>query len=184
MSQHIAVVVGSIRQASFNQQLAKGLLALAPAGVTFDVLRIDDLPLYNQDADHHPAPAVTRLKTAITAAQGVIFVTPEYNRSIPGVLKNAIDLASRPYGHSAWSGKPAGILGISIGSIGTACAQQHLRTILAYLDMPTLGQPEVFLTVTEGFFDAAGAIGSDGTRKFLQDWMNRFLAWVTAHQRG
>jgi len=90
MSQHIAVVVGSLRQASFNQQLARALVKLAPAGVTFDFLRIDDLPLYNQDADGHPAPAVTRLKTAIAAAQGVIFVTPEYNRSIPGVLKNAI----------------------------------------------------------------------------------------------
>ena len=184
MSQHIAVVVGSLRQASFNQQLANALVKLAPADVTFEVLRIDDLPLYNQDADEHPVAVVTRLKTAIRAAQGVIFVTPEYNRSIPGVLKNAIDLASRPYGQSAWSGKPAGMLGISIGQIGTACAQQHLRTILGYLDMPTLGQPEVFLTVKHGFFDEAGAIGNDGTRKFLQEWMNRFLAWVTAHQRG
>ena len=114
-----------------------------------------------------------RLKAAIGAAAGVIFVTPEYNRSIPGVLKNALDHASRPYGQSAWGGKPAGVLGISIGAIGTACAQQHLRTILAYLDMPTLGQPEVFLTAKEGFFDASGAIANEGTRKFLQGWMDR-----------
>ena len=127
-----------------------------PSDFTFDTVRIDDLPLYNQDDDGSPSPQVTRLKGAISAAAGVIFVTPEYNRSIPGVLKNAIDHASRPYGQSAWTGKPAGVLGISIGPIGTACAQQHLRTMLAYLDMPTLGQPEVFLTAKEGFFDASG----------------------------
>ena len=146
-------------------------------------MRIDDLPLYNQDDDGSPSPQVTRLKGAITAAAGVIFVTPEYNRSIPGVLKNAIDHASRPYGQSAWTGKPAGVLGISIGQIGTACAQQHLRTMLAYLDMPTLGQPEVFLTAKEGFFDASGAIANEGTRKFLQGWMDTYVAFVKAHAK-
>src|SRR6185312_6149900 len=103
----------------------------------------------------------------ISAAQGVMFVTPEYNRSVPGVLKNAIDQASRPYGQSAWAGKPAGIIGISVGAIGTAIAQQHLRTVLAYLDMPTLGQPEVFIQMKEGLFDDAGNIG-EGSRAFLQ----------------
>ena len=177
----IVVVNGSIRASSHNKALAAALVKLGPSDFTFDTVRIDDLPLYNQDDDGSPSPQVTRLKGAIAAAAGVIFVTPEYNRSIPGVLKNAIDQASRPYGQSAWAGKPAGVLGISIGQIGTACAQQHLRTILGYLDMPTLGQPEVFLTAKEGFFDASGAIANEGTRKFVQGWMDKYVAFVKAH---
>lgn len=179
----IVVVNGSIRASSHNKALAAALVKLGPSDFTFDTVRIDDLPLYNQDDDGSPSPQVTRLKGAIAAAAGVIFVTPEYNRSIPGVLKNAIDQASRPYGQSAWAGKPAGVLGISIGQIGTACAQQHLRTILGYLDMPTLGQPEVFLTAKEGFFDASGAIANEGTRKFLQGWMDAYVAFVKAHAK-
>ena len=181
MSHRIAIVVGSVRRNSYNRMLGAALEKLGPSDVTFDTVQIDDLPLYNQDDDGAPPAQVTRLKGAITAAAGVIFVTPEYNRSIPGVLKNAIDHASRPYGQSAWTGKPAGVVGISIGQIGTACAQQHLRTMLAYLDMPTLGQPEVFLTAKEGFFDASGAIANDGTRKFLQGWMDKYVAFVKAH---
>jgi chromate reductase, NAD(P)H dehydrogenase (quinone) len=179
MSQYrIAVVVGSLRRDSHNKALATALARLGPADFTFEPVRIDDLPLYNQDDDANMSEPVTRLKGAIAGSAGVIFVTPEYNRSIPGVLKNALDCASRPYGKSAWSGKPAGIVGISVGAIGTACAQQHLRTILGYLDMPTLGQPEAFLTVKEGFFDAEGNFGNDGTRKFLQGWMDRYVALV------
>ena len=176
----IAIVVGSLRRESYNKQLAAAVTKLAPSDFTFETLRIDDLPLYNQDDDASPAPQVTRLKDAIRAAAGVIFVTPEYNRSIPGVLKNALDHASRPYGQSAWAGKPAGVLGISVGQIGTAVAQQHLRGMLAYLDMPTLGQPEVFLQYKEGLFDAAGDIGED-SRVFLQGWMDRYVAWVRKH---
>jgi chromate reductase, NAD(P)H dehydrogenase (quinone) len=112
----------------------------------------------------------------------VLFVTPEYNRSIPGVLKNAIDHASRPYGHSAWAGKPAGVLGVSVGAIGTANAQQHLRNVLAYLDMPTLGQPEAFVQAKDGLFDEAGHFGADSL-KFMQAWMDRYVAWVSAHGR-
>ena len=143
MSQYqIAVVVGSLRKDSFNRKLASALVKLAPAEFSFKQLEIGDLPLYNQDNDaNQPAP-VLRLKAEIGASAGVIFVTPEYNRSIPGVLKNALDNASRPYGSSAWAGKPSGVLGASPGAVGTAVAQQHLRTILAYLDVPTLGQPE------------------------------------------
>jgi chromate reductase len=183
MSNRIAVIAGSLRRDSFNKQLAAALTTLGPADYTFDSLEIGDLPLYNQDDDGSPAPAVTRLKRAISAAAGVIFVTPEYNRSVPGPLKNALDHASRPYGQSAWAGKPAGVLGISVGQIGTACAQQHLRTILAYLDMPTLGQPEVFLTAKEGFFDGSGAIANEGTRTFLQGWMDKYLAFVKANAK-
>ena len=109
-----------------------------------------------------------------------MFVTPEYNRSIPGVLKNAIDQASRPYGQSAWAGKPAGVIGVSVGAIGTALAQQHLRNVLAYLDVPTLGQPEAFIQVKDGLFDEAGNIAS-GSRDFLQGWMDRYVVWVKRH---
>ena len=146
MSQiNIAVIVGSIRKDSLNQKLAEALAKLAPPEFSFRKVRIDDLPLYSQDDDGQPAAAVTRLRKDIAAADGLLFLTPEYNRSIPGVLKNAIDHASRPWGQSVWGGKPAGVLGVSVGAIGTALAQQHLRNILAYLDVPTLGQPEVFL---------------------------------------
>lgn len=122
-----------------------------------------------------------RLKQEIKSASGLLFVTAEYNRSVPGVLKNAIDQASRPYGQSAWAGKPAGVLGVSVGAIGTALAQQHLRNILAYLDVPTLGQPEVFIQAKEGLFDADGAIGA-GSQAFLQAWMTAYVAWVQRHQ--
>jgi chromate reductase len=124
---------------------------------------------------------VKRLKAEIALAQGLLFVTPEYNRSIPGVLKNALDHASRPYGQNAWAGKPAGVIGISVGAIGTSLAQQHLRNVLAYLDVPTLGQPEAFLQNKEGLFDGKGHIGAEDTRKFLQGWMDKYAAWVKQH---
>ena len=181
MSQYqIAVVVGSLRRDSFNRKLANGIVKLAPPEFSFDQVQIDDLPLYNQDDDTNQAESVKRLKAEIAAAQGILFVTAEYNRSIPGVLKNAIDHASRPYGQSAWAGKPAGVLGASIGPIGTSMAQQHLRNVLAYLDVPTLGQPEAFIHAKDGLFDSAGNIGAD-SRKFLQTWMDRYVAWVKKH---
>jgi len=176
----IAVIVGSLRRDSFNRKLADALPALAPADFEFVQLRIDDLPLYNQDDDGNQADSVKRLKSEVKAANGVIFVTPEYNRSIPGVLKNALDNASRPYGQSAWAGKPAGVLGMSVGALGTALAQQHLRNMLAYLDMPTLGQPEVFIQHKEGVFDEAGKL-SESTRKFLQTWMDAYTGFVKRH---
>ena len=182
MSQYnIAVIVGSIRKDSLNQKLADALAKLAPPEFSFTKVRIDDLPLYNQDDDGQPAAPVTRLRKEIAAADGLLFLTPEYNRSIPGVLKNAIDHASRPWGKSVWGGKPAGVAGISVGAIGTALAQQHLRNILAYLDVPTLGQPEVFLQAKEGLFAADGNIGSD-SRAFLQGWVDRYVAWVKRHK--
>lgn len=176
----IAVIVGSLRKDSHNRRLAHALTRLSAPEFEFHYPRIDDLPLYNQDDDGHQAAPVLRLKKEIAAAQGVLFVTAEYNRSIPGVLKNAIDNASRPYGQSAWAGKPAGVIGISIGTIGTAMAQQHLRNVLAYLNMPTLGQPEAFLHAKEGFFTADGQIG-ESSRAFVQGWLDAYLAWVERH---
>ncbi|MFA5633292.1 MAG: NAD(P)H-dependent oxidoreductase [Porticoccaceae bacterium] len=181
MSQYpIAVLIGSLRRDSFNRKLATAIAKLAPPEFSFKQVEIGDLPLYNQDDDENQAEAVKRLKGEITAARGLLFVTAEYNRSIPGVLKNAIDHASRPYGESVWAGKPAGVLGASIGAIGTAVAQQHLRNSLAYLNVPTLGQPEAFIHVREGLFDPSGNIGAD-SRKFLQDWMDRYVVWVKKH---
>jgi chromate reductase, NAD(P)H dehydrogenase (quinone) len=173
----IAVVVGSLRQDSFNRKLANAIVKLAPSEFSFNQVQISDLPLYNQDDDANQAESVKRLKNEIKAAQGLLFVTPEYNRSIPGVLKNAIDHASRPYGQNVWARKPAGVIGASSGAAGTAMAQQHLRNVLAYLDVPTLGQPEAFIHAKDGLFDEAGNIGA-GSKQFLQNWMDRYVAWV------
>jgi chromate reductase len=180
MSYRIALVVGSLRRDSYNKKLAQSLAKLSHPDFEFTTVRIDDLPLYNQDDDANQPPTVKRLKSEIANSQGVIFVTPEYNRSIPGVLKNAIDHASRPYGQSAWAGKPAGVIGMSGGAIGTALAQQHLRNVLAYLDMPTMGQPEAFLQFKQDFFNADCSIG-EGSRKFVQGWMDRFGEFVKRH---
>lgn len=178
----IAVIVGSLRKDSWNQKLADGIVRLAPSDFTFTQVKISDLPLYNQDDDENPADSVKRLKSEISNAHGLLFVTPEYNRSMPGVLKNAIDHASRPYGQSVWRGKPAGVLGASIGSIGTALAQQHLRNVLAYLDVPTMGQPEAFIHAKDDLFDADGGIGP-ASKQFLQTWMDTYVEWVKKHVR-
>jgi len=178
MSQYqIAVLVGSLRKDSLNQKLATGLTRLAPPGFSFTQVQIADLPLYNQDNDDHPAAAVVRMKDAIRAAHGLLFVSPEYNRSIPGVLKNALDHGSRPTGQSVWAKKPAGIIGVSTGAIGTAMAQQHLRNVLSYLDVAVMRQPEAYLQMREGMFDADGSIGA-GSRDHLQNWMDQYVAWI------
>ena len=174
---NIAVVVGSIRKDSYNRQFAEALARQFPAGVTASFIRIDDLPLYCQDDDANPpAPAVARLRQEIKAADGVLFVTPEYNRSMPGVLKNAIDHASRPWGQSVWAGKPAGVVGVSVGAAGTAMAQQHLRNVLSYLAMPQLGQPEMFIQWKDGLVEG-GRIGA-ASQAFVQKFVDAFVAWV------
>ncbi|MCC6535872.1 MAG: NAD(P)H-dependent oxidoreductase [Burkholderiales bacterium] len=174
----VAVLVGSLRKDSFNRRLAHAVQKLAPAGWDFQHLRIDDLPLYSQDFDQDYPAQAARLKTAIEAADALLFVTPEYNRSIPGVLKNAIDIASRPWGKNSFAGKPGAIIGTSIGAVGTAVAQQHLRAVLGYLDVPTLGQPEVFVQFKEGLIEPDGRIGNERTQKFLQGFVDRYTAWV------
>lgn len=176
----ILVIVGSLRADSFNRKLANALAKLAPAGFTLTQAEIGDLPLYDQDDDRDQAAPVKRLKAQIAAADGVLFVTPEYNRSIPGVLKNAIDHCSRPYGTSVFPHKPAGVIGVSVGAIGTALAQQHLRNVLAYLDMPTMGQPEAFIHAKDGVFDESGDLG-EGSRAFVQKWLDAYVAWVERH---
>jgi len=179
MSIKVAVLVGSLRKDSFNRRLARTVEKLAPDELTFEHIDIGGLPLYDQDFDgDYPAPCKA-LKQRIQAADALLFVTPEYNRSVPGVLKNAIDIASRPYGTNAFAGKPGAVIGASIGSTGSALAQQHLRNVLAYLDVPLLGQPEVFVQFKDdGPVDANGEITVDSTRKFLQGFVDRYVQWV------
>lgn len=175
----IAVLVGSLRKESFNRKLAVALTKLAPPEFTFQFAEIGNLPLYNQDDDANPAEPVKKLKALVSGAQGLLFVTPEYNRSLSGVLKNALDHGSRPYGQSVWGGKPAGVIGVSIGPIGTALAQQHLRNILAYLDVPVLGQPEAFLRA-DAVLDPSGNLKPE-SREFIATWMRSYVQWVERH---
>ncbi|MBD8871379.1 NADPH-dependent FMN reductase [Rhodanobacter sp. DHB23] len=178
----VAVLVGSLRKASINARLAKAVARLAPKEFVFEHVRIDNLPLYNQDFDaDYPAEA-RRLKQEIEAADALLFVTPEYNRGIPGVLKNALDIASRPWGTNSFAGKPGAVIGASIGSTGSALAQQHLRNVLAYLDVATMAQPEVYVQFRDdGLIDAEGHVANDDTRKFLQAFVDRYVAWVKRH---
>jgi NAD(P)H-dependent FMN reductase len=178
MAYKIAVVVGSLRQGSFNKQLARAVESLAPADFSFEHLDIGGLPLYSQDYDSDYPEVAVEFKKKIAEANGLLFVTPEYNRSIPGVLKNAIDWGSRPWGHSVWGGKPGAIIGTSVGAIGTAIAQSHLRGVCAYLDIALLGQPEMFVKHDESRIDASGNITNDDTRKFLQNFVDKYVAWV------
>ena len=166
----IAIIVGSLRQNSINRILADALMKIAPPQLQITQVSVGNLPLYNQDDDASPAEEVKQFKAAINAVQGVIFVTPEYNRSIPGLLKNALDHASRPYGQSVWKGKVAGVLGASIGSNGTAMAQQHLRNILAYLDMPTLNQPETFMHIKDEATASPESV-IQSSRQHLEKWL-------------
>lgn len=177
----LAMVIGSLRRDSINRRLAHAIARLAPRHVSFRSVEIGDLPLYNQDYDSNPAPEVVRLKREIASAQGVIFVTPEYNRGLPGVLKNALDHGSRPYGRGVWAGKPAGIMGASTSHTGTAAAQQQLRAILGNLDMPTLGQPELFFHVQDGTFDRSGDFADGIVRGLVSTWLERYLSWVKLH---
>ncbi|WP_028226937.1 NADPH-dependent FMN reductase [Paraburkholderia ferrariae] len=178
MAYRIAVVVGSLRKGSFNRQLAHAVTSLAPADFSFEFLDIGSLPLYSQDYDADFPEVARNLKQQIEAADALLFVTPEYNRSVPGVLKNAIDWGSRPWGKNSWSGKPGAVLGTSLGVIGTALAQQHLRNILAYLDVATLGQPEMFIKHDASRINEKGEILDDDTRKFLQTFVDRYVDWV------
>ena len=172
---------GSLRKDSYNSAALRAAQQLVPQGAELEIFdKLRDIPLFDQDHEKNPGPAVTDLKTRVRQADAILFVTPEYNYSIPGVLKNAIDTASRPYGQSAWQHKLAGVIGVSTGAIGTACAQKDLRTVLAYLDMPTLGQPEAFLHAKEGFFDADGQVNAK-SRDFVQKWVDAYVAWVKAH---
>ena len=173
----VAVIVGSNRSESINHKLARALAALGANKFNAKFVRIDDLPLYNQDQESPLPGAVTRFKNELTTADGVLIVTPEYNRSIPAILKNAIDWGTRPYGKNVWIGKPGFITGTSPGAIGTALVQQHLRSVMSGLGMILLGG-EAYVTFKPNLMDDQGNIGDEGTRKFLQDFVDRFATLV------
>jgi chromate reductase, NAD(P)H dehydrogenase (quinone) len=181
MAYNIAVTVGSLRRESFNKALAHAVVKLASADFAFEFLDIGSLPLYSQDYDADFPEVARHFKQRIEAADALLFVTPEYNRSMPGVLKNALDWGSRPWGNNSWGGKPGAVLGTSVGATGTALSQQHLRNVLAYLDVATLGQPEMFIKHTDGVIDADGNVANDRTREFLHNFVNRFEGWVKRH---
>src|SRR4051812_40519073 len=178
MPRQIGYVIGSLRKESINRKLANAVIKLAPPDFNFKELKIGDLPLYNQDDDKAQAAVVQRLKSDLRGVDAVMFVTAEYNRSVPGVLKNALDVGSRPYGQSAWAGKPAAIVSVSPGAIGAFGANHHLRQSLVFLDVPAMQQPEAYIGGAAGLFDAAGQLTNDSTRAFLQKFMNAFSTWI------
>jgi chromate reductase len=174
----VAVLVGSLRKESFNRKMANALCELAPATLKLEIVEIRDLPLFNQDEETTPPPASATFKARIHKADAALFVTPEYNRSVPGALKNAIDVASRPRAQSAWSGKPAGVVSVSPGAIGGFGANHHLRQSLVFLNMPALQQPEAYIGGADKLFDAQGKLSNDSTRTFLQKYLDAFAAWI------
>jgi chromate reductase len=177
----VAAVVGSLRKDSINQKFAEALAKLGRPSLDIRIVRNYDLPVYNADLDADMPASAQRLKAEIEMADAVLFVTPEHNRSISTALKNTIDWASRPYGKSSWKGKPAAVAGASGGPIGTAVAQQHLRTILGHLDVAVLGQPEVFFTFKPGAIDGEGNFPDETTRQFLKGFLDRFDRWIATH---
>jgi chromate reductase len=184
MVHRIAVIVGSIRRESINRKLAVALAKLAEGKLDLEILRIDDLPLFSQDDEANPTPAVTRFKEAVKAADGLLFVTPEHNRSIPAAMKNAIDWATRPPGQSAFRGKVGAVTGTSKGKISTAIAQQHLLTILHGHLAALLGNPEAYVQYADDLIDETGVIADEATRKFLTTFIDNFARLVGAMARS
>jgi len=183
-SRDIAVIVGSLRDGSFSRKTALALAGLAGDGLKLEIVEIGGLPLYNQDfdPDSPPAPWVA-FRDRVRRADGVLFVTPEYNRSIPGVLKNAIDVGSRPYGKSAWTGKPTAVVSVSPGAIGAFGANHHLRQSLVFLDMPCLQQPEMYISGADKLFDKQGQLTDDRVRELLQKFAGAFGEWIENFSR-
>lgn len=174
----VGYFIGSLSSTSINRRLARALIGLAAPGASFTEIGFADLPLYRPEYDADYPDVATKFKADIAAVDALLFVTPEYNRSIPGGLKNAIDWASRPYGKNAFARKPSGVIGASIGAIGTALAQQHLRTLLAYCNSPQLGAPEAYIHYKEGLVDDQGEVTVESTREFLRKYMHEYDAFV------
>ena len=180
---NVAVIVGSLRKESFNRKAAHALAALAPASLKLQIVEIGALPHYNQDLDATPPAPWVEFRGRVNAADAVLFLTPEYNRSLPGVLKNAIDVGSRPYGHSVWSGKPGAVMSVSPGAIGGFGANHHLRQSLVFLNVPAMAQPEAYIGGAADLFDDAGKVKNDATRAFFQKFIDAYAAWVEANLR-
>ena len=179
--QDVAVLVGSLRRDSFNRKVAHAIAGLAPAGLKLSIIEIGQLPFYNQDDDDNPPSQWTTFRERIRVADAVLFVTPEYNRSVPAALKNAIDVGSRPYGKSAWSGKPGAVVSASLGGIGGFGANHHLRQSLVFLNVPVMAQPEAYIGGADKLFDATGKLINEETRKFLHAFMQAYEKWIAAN---
>ncbi len=175
---NVAIFVGSLRKDSLNRKMANALIALAPPSLRMEIVEIGDLPLYNQDFDPDPPQPVRDFKQRVQAADAVLFITPEYNRSVPGVLKNAIDTASRPYGQSAWDGKPGAVISVSPSKMGGFGANHHLRQSMVFLNVPMLQQPEAYIGGANELFDDQGAIKNDSTRELMQKFLQAFAQWI------
>jgi chromate reductase len=180
MSKKIAVIVGSLRKESFNRKIANILISLAPKDLKLEIVEIGNLPLYNQDLhdEEKPATPCTEFREKIKSCDGVLFVTPEYNRSVPGVLKNAVDIGSRPYGKSVWAKKPGAVISASLSAIGGFGANNHLRQSFVFLDIPILQQPESYIGQVDKLLDESGKITNEGTKAFLQNFIDTYAAWV------
>ena len=176
----IAVLVGSLRKESYNRKMAKALTALAPESLKLEIIEIGGLPLYNQDYDDEgkPASAWTAFREQLKSFDGFLFVTPEYNRSVPAVLKNALDVGSRPYGQSVWGGKPGAVMSVSPGTIGGFGANHHLRQSLVFLNIPTMQQPEAYIGNAGNLFNESGNFANDSISEFITKFMHAFAAWV------
>ena len=171
-------IAGSLRKASFNRGVLRAATELAPAGVSIEIFELDGIPGFNQDQEQNPPEMVTEFKRKIREADAILFVTPEYNYSVPGVLKNAIDWASRPYGDSAWNGKPAAIMGASVGAIATARAQYHLRQMMVFLNMFPVNQPEVMIGNAGERFDEQGNLTDESTKEFIRQLLHNLVDWT------
>ena len=171
-------IAGSLRRHSYNRALLRAAAELAPEGAAIDIFELDGIPGFSEDDEQNPPEKIVELKRRIRESDAVLFVTPEYNYSIPGVLKNAIDWASRPYGDSAWSGKPAAIMGASVGTIGTARAQYHLRQVMVFLNMFPVNQPEVMIGAADERFDAAGNLTDEETREYVRLLVQSLVDWT------
>ncbi|PVW14656.1 NADPH-dependent FMN reductase [Marixanthomonas spongiae] len=174
----IAVVVGSLRKESFNLKTAKEMMAMAPDSLSMELLDISGLPWFNEDLEENPPKEWVALREKIRDADGLLFFTPEYNRSVPGVLKNALDVGSRPYGENSWDGKPAGIVSVSIGAISGFGANHHLRQSLVFVNVPTMAQPEAYIGGAADLFDDNGKLTNDSTKDFLKTYLEVFEKWV------
>lgn len=180
----VAVLVGSLRKGSITRRVAKALIKLAPAGLSCEFVEYGDLALYNQDSEENVPASWTRFRDRMHRAEAVLFVTPEYNRSVPGVLKNAIDVGSRPYGKSVWEGKPAAVVSVSPGALAAFGANHHLRQSLVFLNMPALQQPEAYIGHAADLVDDDGEVKVEGTKAFFGDFMEAFEAWVERTARS
>ncbi len=180
-TRNIAVIVGSLRKDSFTRKVAQSMIELAPGSLNMEIVEIRDLPLYNQDDEtDNPPAAFTAFRERIRQADGILFCTPEYNRSVPGALKNAIDVGSRPYGKAAWTGKPCAIVSVSPGALGGFGANHHLRQMLPFLDMPCMPAPEAYVGQVAGKYEGERLI-DDSSRAFFQTFIDTFAAWVERH---